>query len=110
VSSDSDGGTVEEDEVVVAGDLVDRRFHLRQRFGQRVLESRLALRQVDELDLRTREIAIRGHDVEAAGRRRVAHVGDLALAEQHLVDGALPCARLSRPCARRRVALRDRGR
>ena len=61
---------IEQDEIVFGRDLVDRRAHLRQRFGQRVLQPRLALGQVDQLDFRAGELAIGGHEIEAAGRRQ----------------------------------------
>ena len=96
---------IEQDEVVVAGHLADRRLHLRQRLGERVLEARFALGQLDELDLGAGELAVRGHEVEAAGRRHDAHVRDLPLAEQHLVDGRVEGA-LVDARAGRRVALR----
>ena len=78
---------VEQDEIVVARYFGDRRAHLRERFGQRVLQAHLALGQIDELDLGAREVAVGGHEIEAAGRRCDPHLGDLSFAEQHLVDG-----------------------
>ena len=60
---------IEQDEVVVGRDRRDRRSHLLQRLGERVLQPRLALGQVDELDFGAGELAVRRHEVEAAGRR-----------------------------------------
>ena len=97
--------TVEQDEVVVRCHFADRGLHLRQRFGQRVLQPRFAFGQVDQLDLRAGQFAIRGHEVEAAGRRRHAHVRDAALAQQHLVHGGVEAA-LVEPGTRRGIALR----
>jgi hypothetical protein len=96
---------VEQDEVVVGSDFRDRRLHLPERVGERVLEPRLPLRQVDELDLGAGQVAIRRHEVEPGRGRRDAHVGDLLLAEQHLVDRVLQRA-LVDAGAGGRVALR----
>ena len=88
---------VEQDEIVVGCDLRDRRAHLPQRFGERVLESHLALGQLDQLDLGAGELAIRGHEIEAAGRRGDAHVGD-ACARRAAPGRRSPAsARLSTP-------------
>ena len=63
------------------------RAHLLQRVGQRGLQARFALGQVDQLDFRSGELAVRGHHVEAAGRRHDANVGDAPLAQEHVVNG-----------------------
>src|SRR5581483_5671274 len=79
--------------------------HLPQCLGERLAKPRLALRQVDQLDLGARKLAVRRHEVVAAAFRAQPHVADLRLAEQHLIDGSLARA-LVDAGARRGVALR----
>jgi hypothetical protein len=72
---------VDEDEVVVVGDLREGRA-----------QALVAAFESDELDLGAGELAIRTDDVVAALRARLSHFRDAGVLEEDVVDAEVECA------------------
>src|SRR2546428_4872589 len=77
---------IQENEIVIVRYLRYRHSNLRQRFGKRVFQAHLAFRQIDQLDLRAGELAVRWNEIEAARGRDGTNVGDFLFPKKDLVN------------------------
>ncbi len=91
VSRESDGGQSRRMKSYSFRDLGNGRAHLRKRFRQRVLQTHLPLRKIDQLDLGAGKLPVGWDKVETSRLRAKSDLVYFSFSKQHMVHCESKC-------------------